>query len=107
MQAVSVARVANVMLSSGFPRHPEKSGRLHDFRVTLVHFGETEGHQRTHDKETDMTSTDTPLLNGVNVEALLGARQALTDAPEAAKFQWRAKSEWVNGTHSKTTIDGF
>ena len=54
-----------------------------------------------------MTSTDTPMLNGVNVEALLGARAALTDAPEAAKFQWRATCSWVNGTHSRTTIDGF
>src|SRR5687767_13802423 len=54
-----------------------------------------------------MTTTDTPILNGVNVEALLGARAALTDAPEAAKFQWRATSSWVNGTHSRTTIDGF
>jgi uncharacterized OsmC-like protein len=54
-----------------------------------------------------MTSTDTPMLNGVNVEAILGARQALTDAPEAAKFQWRAECQWVNGTHSRTTISGF
>lgn len=45
--------------------------------------------------------------NGVNVEALLGARQALTEAPEAARFMWRATSEWVNGTHSRSTIDGF
>ena len=45
--------------------------------------------------------------NGVNVEALLGAREALTEAPEAAQFQWRATSEWVNGTHSRTTIDKF
>ena len=45
--------------------------------------------------------------NGVNVEALLGARQALTEAPEAARFKWRATSEWVNGTHSRSTIDGF
>ena len=28
-----------------------------------------------------MTTTDTPVDNGVNVEALLGAREALTDAP--------------------------
>ena len=28
--------------------------------------------------------------NGVNVEALIGARTALTEAPEAAKFKWRA-----------------
>ena len=45
--------------------------------------------------------------NGVNVEALLGARAALTEAPEAARFQWRATSEWVNGTHSKSKIHGF
>ena len=37
-----------------------------------------------------MTSTATPVDNGVNVEALLGAREALTEAPEAAEFQWRA-----------------
>ena len=28
--------------------------------------------------------------NGVNVEALLGAREAFADAPQAAQFQWRA-----------------
>ena len=41
--------------------------------------------------------------NGVNVEALLGAREALTDAPEAAAFKWRATCSWVNGTHSRST----
>ncbi|MDH4109831.1 MAG: OsmC family protein [Gammaproteobacteria bacterium] len=45
--------------------------------------------------------------NGVNVEALLGAREALTEAPEAARFKWRATSEWLNGTHSRATVDGF
>ena len=45
--------------------------------------------------------------NGVNVEALLGARQALTDAPEAARFKWRATCSWVNGTHSRSTVQGF
>lgn len=55
-----------------------------------------------------MTSTDTPAVdNGVNVEALLGARQALTDAPQAAKFQWRATCEWLKGTHSRTTVTDF
>jgi hypothetical protein len=37
-----------------------------------------------------MTATETPVDNGVNVEALLGAREALTAAPEAANFKWRA-----------------
>ena len=54
-----------------------------------------------------MTSTATPVNNGVNVEALLGARTALTDAPAAAEFEWRATCEWRNGTHSTSNVDGF
>ena len=45
--------------------------------------------------------------NGVNVDALLGAREALGKAPEAAKFNWKATSQWVGGTHSRTTVKGF
>ena len=45
--------------------------------------------------------------NGVNVEALLGAREALTEAPEAAKFVWRASSEWKGGTHTQSSVEGF
>lgn len=55
-----------------------------------------------------MTQTDAPTVdNGVNIEALRGAKQALTDAPAAAQFQWRANCEWVRGTHSRSTITGF
>jgi uncharacterized OsmC-like protein len=45
--------------------------------------------------------------NGVNVEAILAAREALTNMPEAARFNWRATCEWVNGTHARSTIHGF
>ena len=45
--------------------------------------------------------------NGVNVAALLGAREALTGSPEAARFKWRATSEWLNGAHSRATVHGF
>lgn len=45
--------------------------------------------------------------NGVNVAALLGAREALTSAPAAARFQWRAACEWVNGTHSRSSVQSF
>jgi len=48
-----------------------------------------------------------PARNGVNVEALLGARAALTESPEGARFTWRATSEWIKGTHSRSTIHGF
>jgi len=54
-----------------------------------------------------MTITENPVDNGVNVEALLGAREAMTGMPAAAAFTWRANNEWVNGTHSRTTIEKF
>ncbi len=54
-----------------------------------------------------MSATNVLVDNGVNVEALLGAREALTEAPQAARFQWRARSEWVSGTHSRAAVDGF
>jgi uncharacterized OsmC-like protein len=54
-----------------------------------------------------MTTTETPVNNGVNVEALLGAREALTETPEGARFEWRATSEWQNGTHSSSVVEGF
>ena len=53
------------------------------------------------------TATKVKVDNGVNVEALLGARQALTDVPEAAQFKWRATCQWVNGTHSRSTVQSF
>jgi len=54
-----------------------------------------------------MTTQTKTAENGVNVAALLGAREALGNAPEAARFKWRASSEWIKGTHSRATVDGF
>ena len=54
-----------------------------------------------------MTTSETNVDNGVNVAALLAAREALTDAPEAAQFKWRATCKWQNGTHSHSTVEGF
>jgi uncharacterized OsmC-like protein len=54
-----------------------------------------------------MAQTATPVDNGVNVQALLDAREALTGAPQAAQFKWRATSKWVNGTHSASTVKSF
>ncbi len=54
-----------------------------------------------------MTITNTPVDNGVNTAALLGAREALSGAPEAADFTWKATCEWVHGTHTQTAVSGF
>ena len=51
--------------------------------------------------------TTIPVNNGVNVDALLEAREALSEAPEAAQFTWRATCEWINGTHSRSNVEGF
>ena len=51
--------------------------------------------------------TDKKTDNGVNVAALLGAREALSEAPAAAQFKWRAKCDWVHGTYSKTSVEGY
>src|SRR6202042_1501710 len=51
----------------------------------------------------EMTAID----NGVNVQALLDAREVLAGAPEAAQFTWRASSRWENGVHSTTSIQNY
>jgi len=45
--------------------------------------------------------------NGVNVTALLGAREALGQAPEAARFNWKATCRWMHGTHSRSHVQGY
>ena len=45
--------------------------------------------------------------NGVNVQALLEAREVLKGAPEAALFTWRASSTWQNGVHTKVSIKNY
>src|SRR5215208_6819940 len=54
-----------------------------------------------------MTTIQSPVDNGVNVEALIGVRDALPDAPEIAQFQWRSTTSWVNGTHSRSDVETF
>ena len=57
--------------------------------------------------QTEMKQEEVIVDNGVNVEALLGAREALTEAPEAAQFTWRASCDWISGTHSQAKVKGF
>jgi uncharacterized OsmC-like protein len=53
------------------------------------------------------TTTERTPLNGVDVPTLFATLDAVKQAPEAARFQFRAVNRWVSGTHSRTTIDGF
>jgi uncharacterized OsmC-like protein len=64
---------------------------------------------RAKDLEKDMTIQTTPKTadNGVNVAALLAAREQLREMPEAARFTWRAACDWIGGVHSRSTVHGF
>jgi len=52
-------------------------------------------------------TTTAPVDNGVNTQALLDARAALSQSPAGAQFRWRATNEWQRGTHSRSTVESF
>lgn len=54
-----------------------------------------------------MTTGQTAVDNGVNIEALRDARSAITETPELAQFEWRSSVTWMNGTHSRSDVESF
>jgi uncharacterized OsmC-like protein len=54
-----------------------------------------------------VTTTESPVRNGVDTATLFATLDAVKGTPEIAKFQFRATNKWVSGTHSQSTIDGF
>jgi uncharacterized OsmC-like protein len=54
-----------------------------------------------------MTTIVHSVRNGVDTTTLFATLDAVKEAPQAAQFQFRARNEWVSGTHSRTTIDEF
>jgi uncharacterized OsmC-like protein len=54
-----------------------------------------------------ITETSDTTRNGVDTATLFATLDAVKDAPEAAQFQFRARNQWVTGTHSRSTIADF
>jgi uncharacterized OsmC-like protein len=52
-------------------------------------------------------SPATHITNGVNVDQLIGTINLIKANPDLAQFQFRAHTDWVNGGHSRTRIQGF
>ena len=46
-------------------------------------------------------------LNGVNTPNLFATINAVASNPSLAKFQFRATNRWVEGTHTRGTIESF
>src|SRR6185436_8077840 len=57
--------------------------------------------------ETTKTRRERLPLNGVDTPTLFGTLDAVKRQPELAKFQFRARNRWQNGTLSETTIATF
>ena len=53
-----------------------------------------------------MTTTEN-IKNGVNVDQLVETIGAVQQNPELAKFQFRAKNNWIDGGHCVSSIKGF
>jgi len=47
------------------------------------------------------------IVNGVDVDQLVGTIEAIKGQPDLARFKFRAENEWVDGGHSRTTIQSF
>jgi uncharacterized OsmC-like protein len=47
------------------------------------------------------------IINGVNVDQLIGTVNAVKEKPAIAKFQFRATNKWLTGGHNQTSIKGF
>jgi len=45
--------------------------------------------------------------NGVNTEALIGARGAFAQAAQAAQFTFRSTCDWIEGTYNRNSISGY
>jgi uncharacterized OsmC-like protein len=56
---------------------------------------------------TTAAETSDPIRNGVDTAALFATLDAVKQAPDAAKFQFRAHNQWVSGTHNRGTIAGY
>jgi uncharacterized OsmC-like protein len=53
------------------------------------------------------TQVNDSMRNGVDTATLFATLDAVKQAPEAAKFQFRAHNEWQSGTHNRSTIADF
>ena len=54
-----------------------------------------------------MSQTTAKIVNGVNVTQLFETIENIKENKEIAKFNFRAKNKWVNGTENRTTINDF
>jgi len=65
----------------------------------------------TRDEKREVPSMETKqgkkIVNGVNVEELLHTIDLIKEKPDIAKFKFRARNHWMDGTHNRATVKDF
>jgi len=59
---------------------------------------------QTMQKETVASSS---VLNGVDLETLMGTVTAIKEDPELGVSRFRASNTWLSGNHNRSTVKGF
>jgi len=53
------------------------------------------------------TASTTPIRNGIDTAQVYGTLDVLKAHPEAARFEFRVSNRWIDGTHSRSTIQSL
>ena len=48
-----------------------------------------------------------PARNGVDVPSVFAVIDAVKGQPGLVQFQFRARNKWIDGTHDRSTVQGF
>jgi len=54
-----------------------------------------------------MTTITTPIRNGIDTAQLYGTLDAVKADSDLARFEFRVRNRWIDGTHSRSTIHDF
>lgn len=57
--------------------------------------------------ERKQETTSTTMINGVNLETLMGTVKAMQENPELGASHFRASNTWLGGNHNRSTVTGF
>ena len=58
-------------------------------------------------KEKERPAAKPAVVNGVDLETLMGTVKAIKDDPELGAARFRASNKWLGANHNRTTVTGF
>jgi len=53
------------------------------------------------------TTAPAPIRNGVDTAQVFATLDAISEQPELARMEFRVSNRWIDGPHSRSTIQGF